>query len=81
MYFDDTIKQDVAAMGFDLSEPVKTGDSGKYTAFRCRSCATTRRREQFWGHFFGARHDHRCAAKKDGDERECTFLHLLKTCG
>ena len=71
MYFDDSIRQEVAAMGFDLSKPVKTGDLEKYAIFQCHTCPKTRRPEQFWKHFFGtSRPTDRCAATKRSDERE-----------
>lgn len=70
IYFDDTIRQEVAAMGFDLSKPVKTGASAKYSTFQCRKCPMMRRPEQFWVHFFASRPTGLCATMKGSNERE-----------
>lgn len=75
LYFDDVIKQEVAAMGFNVSEPIKTGSSEKYyNTFQCHTCPQTRRPEQFWKHFFStSRATDRCEKMRGSDGRECIY--------
>jgi hypothetical protein len=69
-HFDDKIMQDVASAGFDLTVPIKVGDSGPKN-YRCRLCSATRRPEQFWRHFFTTiRPQDRCPETQRSDERE-----------
>jgi len=71
VHFNDEIKQEVASAGFDLSVPIKTGNSDKYTSYRCRMCAVMRRPQQFWRHFFTtSRPTDRCPETQGGDKRE-----------
>jgi len=67
IHFDDTIRQEIAAMGFDLS---KIGALAKYNTFQCRTCPMMRRPEQFWNHFFASRPTGLCATIKGSNERE-----------
>lgn len=80
IYFNDTIRQEVAAMGFDLSEPMKNEGSEKYMVFRCCMCSTTRRPEQFWNHFFSTRQNYRCAATKESNAREHNIRYIRLKC-